>query len=50
MNWEERTYLKKKIELDLECLISQCWSTDTIEPLEKVLQELQQINMEAYDD
>lgn len=50
MNIKNREHLKKRIEIDLELLISESWSIEVVKDLKKVLNDLKEIYLEGYDD
>lgn len=51
MNIDERKRLLAKIIADLDYLISQCWSTETRDELQKALDILRENTyLEGYDD
>lgn len=50
MNYKERQYLKKKIEIDLELLAEESWQIDIQQKLYKILENLKDIYLEGYED
>jgi len=50
MNINEREALKARLEADLRLLIAESWHIDVIDRLQDVLNNLQQVRLEGYDD
>jgi hypothetical protein len=50
MDYKERRNLKARIEADLQLLADECWDSEITRKLEEVLEELQSIYLEGYDD
>jgi len=50
MNNNERENLKKKITADLELLMKESWDIDVKNKLRELLDNLEKIHLEGYDD
>lgn len=50
MDHVQRQALKERVQIDLRLLIHASWQIDVMDALEKVLDDLEKIQLEGYDD